>query len=101
MFGANLDPQAIVARLIIFVLAITIHEFMHAFTAYRLGDSTAARVGRVPLNPVAHFYPFGFLFAILLVLGIAPIAWGEPVPVNPGNLRNPKRGVILTAAARP
>jgi len=101
MFGANLDPQAIVARLIIFVLAITIHEFMHAFTAYRLGDSTAARLGRVTLNPVAHFDPFGFLFAILLVLGIAPIAWGKPVPVNPGNFRNPKRGMMLTAAAGP
>jgi Zn-dependent protease len=101
MPGANLDPQSIVARLIIFVLAITIHEFMHALTAYRLGDPTAARLGRVTLNPVAHFDPFGALFSVLLVLGIAPIAWGKPVPVNPGNFRNPKRGMMITAAAGP
>lgn len=101
MFGANLDPQSILARLLIFVVAIAIHEFMHAFTAYRLGDPTAARLGRVTLNPVAHFDPFGFLFTVLLVLGIAPIAWGKPVPVNPGNFRNPKRGMLLVAAAGP
>ena len=101
MFGANLDPQSILARLLVFVVAITIHEFMHAFTAYRLGDPTAARLGRVTLNPVAHFDPFGFLFTVLLVLGIAPIAWGKPVPVNPGNFRNPKRGMLLVAAAGP
>jgi Zn-dependent protease len=101
MFGANLDPQSILARLLVFVVAITIHEFMHAFTAYRLGDPTAARLGRVTLNPVSHFDPFGFLFTVLLVLGIAPIAWGKPVPVNPGNFRNPKRGMLLVAAAGP
>lgn len=101
MFGANLDPQTIIAKLIVFVVAITIHEFMHAFTAYRLGDPTAARLGRVTLNPVSHFDPFGFLFTVLLVLGIAPIAWGKPVPVNPNNFRNPKRGMLLTAAAGP
>ncbi len=101
MFGANFDAQSILARLIIFVLAITVHEFMHAFTAYRLGDPTAARLGRVTLNPVAHFDPFGFLFSVLLVLGLAPIAWGKPVPVNPNNLRNPKRGMMLVAAAGP
>jgi Zn-dependent protease len=101
MFGADLDPQSILARLLVFVVAITIHEFMHAFTAYRLGDLTAARLGRVTLNPVAHFDPFGFLFIVLLVLGIAPIAWGKPVPVNPGNFRNPKRGMLLVAAAGP
>ena len=101
MFSGIPDTQTIIARLLVFVLAITIHEFMHAFTAYRLGDMTAARLGRVTLNPVAHFDPFGFLFSILLVLGIAPIAWGKPVPVNPGNFRNPKRGMMLTAAAGP
>jgi Zn-dependent protease len=101
MFGANLDPQSILARLLVFVVAITIHEFMHAYTAYRLGDPTAARLGRVTLNPVSHFDPFGFLFTVLLVLGIAPIAWGKPVPVNPGNFRNPKRGMLLVAAAGP
>lgn len=101
MFGRNLDPESILASLIVFVVAITIHEFMHAFTAYRLGDPTAARLGRVTLNPVAHFDPLGFLFTLLLIIGFAPIAWGKPVPVNPNNFRNPKRGMLLVAAAGP
>jgi Zn-dependent protease len=99
--GLHIDPTSLVAGLIAFVVAITLHEFMHAFVAYQLGDPTAARLGRITLNPVAHFDPFGFLFTILLVLGLAPIAWGKPVPVNPGNFRDPKRGMLLTAAAGP
>ena len=97
----NLNPETILASLIVFVLAITIHEFMHAFTAYRLGDPTAARLGRVTLNPVAHFDPLGFLFTMLLIINLAPIAWGKPVPVNPNNFRDPKRGMLLVAAAGP
>lgn len=99
--GARFDGQQILAGLLVFVLAITIHEFMHAFTAYQLGDTTAARLGRVTLNPVAHFDPFGFLMTVLLVIGLSPFAWGKPVPVNPGNFRNPKRGMLLVAAAGP
>jgi Zn-dependent protease len=102
MFGnIRLDPEQIIAGLLVFVVAITIHEFMHAFTAYQLGDNTAARLGRVTLNPVSHFDPFGFLMTVLLVLGLSPFAWGRPVPVNPNNFRNPKRGMLLVAAAGP
>ena len=101
MFGGQFDAQSLLERLLVFVIAITIHEFMHAFTAYRLGDPTAARLGRVTLNPVVHFDPFGFLMTVLLVLGISPFAWGKPVPVSPGNFRNPKRGMLLVAAAGP
>ncbi len=101
MLGRNLNPETILSSLIVFVLAITIHEFMHAFTAYRLGDPTAARLGRVTLNPVAHFDPLGFLFTLLLIIGFAPIAWGKPVPVDSNNFRDPKRGMLLVAAAGP
>lgn len=101
MFGRQFDPQQFLAGLVVFVVAITIHEFMHAFTAYQLGDDTSARLGRVTLNPVVHFDPFGFLMTVLLVLGISPFAWGKPVPVNPNNFRNPKRGMLLVAAAGP
>lgn len=99
--GADFNAQRFLAGLLVFVIAITIHEFMHAFTAYRLGDPTAARLGRVTLNPVAHFDPLGFLMTLLLVLGLSPFAWGRPVPVNPNNFRNPKRGMLLVAAAGP
>ena len=101
MFGRQFDAQQFLAGLIVFVVAITIHEFMHAFTAYRLGDPTAARLGRVTLNPVVHFDPLGFLMLIILLISPIGFAWGRPVPVNPGNFRNPKRGMMLVAAAGP
>ena len=95
----NFDAQSFFAGLVAFVVAVTIHEFMHAFTAYQLGDATAARLGRVTLNPVMHFDPLGFFMLIFLLLGGIGLAWGRPVPVNPGNFRNPKRGMLLVAAA--
>ena len=101
MFGRQFNGEQFLAGLIIFVVAITIHEFMHAFTAYQLGDDTAARQGRVTLNPVAHFDPLGFLMLIILLISPIGFAWGRPVPVNPNNFRNPKRGMLLTAAAGP
>jgi Zn-dependent protease len=101
MFGRQFDPQVFLAGLVVFVLAITIHEFMHAFTAYQLGDPTAARLGRVTLNPVVHFDPLGFMMLIILLISPIGFAWGRPVPVNPGNFRNPKRGMLLVAAAGP
>lgn len=97
----SFDAQSFFAGLVAFVVAVTIHEFMHAFTAYQLGDATAARLGRVTLNPVAHFDPLGFFMLIFLLLGGIGLAWGRPVPVNPGNFRNPKRGMLLVAAAGP
>lgn len=99
--GLQFNAQSFVAGLVAFVVAVTIHEFMHAFTAYQLGDHTAARLGRVTLNPVAHFDPLGFIMLIFLLLGGLGLAWGRPVPVNPANFRDPKRGMLLTAAAGP
>lgn len=104
MFGERaleFDPQFFVATVIAFVLAITIHEFMHAWSALQLGDTTAASQGRITLNPIAHFDPLGFIFMILLALGIGFIAWGRPVPVNPNRLRFGKIGYSLTALAGP
>jgi Zn-dependent protease len=102
MFGTgNFDAQRFIASLIAFVVAITIHEFMHAFTAYKLGDATAAREGRITLNPAAHFDPLGFFMLLFMIVAGFGFAWGRPVPVNPGNFRNPKRGMLLVAAAGP
>ena len=100
-FFGPIDGVDILTRLIAFVVAITIHEFMHAYTAYRLGDPTAARLGRITLNPAAHFDPLGFIFLLLILFGIPALAWGKPVPFNPGNFRDPKRGAMLVAAAGP
>jgi Zn-dependent protease len=101
VFGRFPEPDEMIASAITFLLAITVHEFMHAWTALRLGDTTAEREGRVTLNPVAHFDPLGFLFGLLLIFGIAPIAWGKPVPVNPYRLRGGRRGMALVAVAGP
>jgi Zn-dependent protease len=101
-FGGSFPaPEEILARAITFIIAISVHEFMHAWSALWLGDTTAARQGRVTLNPVSHFDPLGFLFALLLVFGLAPIAWGKPVPVNPYALRGGRRGFALVAFAGP
>jgi Zn-dependent protease len=99
------DPDVIVATLIAFVIAITVHEFMHAWTAWRLGDDTARLLGRITLNPAAHFDPLGFLMFVLIAFGFFAFAWGKPVPVNPnrlqGSLTRRKLGMGLIAFAGP
>lgn len=87
MFGFDLDPQRIIIYVVTFLVAITVHEFMHAWTASQLGDQTARNLGRVSFNPAVHFDPIGFFMFVLIALGIGLIAWGKPVPVNTYNLR--------------
>lgn len=105
--GHTLPPtKQIVTVLLCFVVAISIHEFMHAFVALKLGDTTAQRQGRVTLNPVSHFEPFGFMGMVLISLGYNFIGWGKPVPVNPSQLRvfppaQRHRAMALVALAGP
>lgn len=82
MFG-NFDIRNYLIRIFVLFLSISIHEWAHAYSAYRYGDDTAARMGRLTLNPLRHFEPIGL---ILLLMG-APIAWAKPVPINPGRFR--------------
>jgi Zn-dependent protease len=91
-----LDPLELAIRLPVLLLALTVHEFSHAYTAYRLGDPTAYRLGRCSLNPLVHLDPLG-----ALCLLFAPIGWAKPVPVNPLNLTRPDRDFILISAAGP
>ena len=81
------DPRYVAAILVTFLVAITIHEFMHAWTAWMLGDDTARLLGRISLNPAVHFDPVGALMFLLIALGLPGIAWGKPVPVNDYRLR--------------
>jgi Zn-dependent protease len=85
-FG-DIDPQFVVTVIVTFVIAITVHEFMHAWTAWMLGDDTARLLGRISLNPVVHFDPIGALMFVLIALGFPALAWGRPVPVNDARLR--------------
>lgn len=85
----NTIPPAhqIVAVLASFVIATTIHEFCHALAALKLGDDTAQQLGRLTLDPIAHFEPFGFFGMVMISLGYSFIGWGKPVPVQVHRLR--------------
>src|SRR5690606_38922852 len=82
--------------LITMVAAFTVHEFAHAWTAWKFGDPTAYREGRVTLNPLAHLDIVGMLFLLLAGFG-----WAKPVPVRRGNFRRPRIMNITVPAAGP
>ncbi len=94
------DPFAFFALLVAVAVSLTIgitfHEFSHAFAASRLGDPTAARLGRLTLNPKAHLDPTG-----TVMLLIAGFGWGRPVPVDPRQMWNGRRGMAIVSAAGP
>ncbi len=87
------------------LLAITIHEAAHAWVAWKLGDDTARRQGRVTFNPIRHVDPFGTILmpAMLLLLsgGRMMLGYAKPVPVNFRRLRRPRQDMVLVAAAGP
>jgi Zn-dependent protease len=98
------DPQTIIIQAAALVLAITFHEAAHGWVAYRNGDPTAHLAGRITLNPIPHVDLFGtIIFPGLLLLMQAPIliGWAKPVPVNPRNFRNPRKGFALVSVAGP
>lgn len=102
MLTGQLDWNFAFMQLLAFVLCITVHEFAHAISAYRLGDPTPKRQGRVSLNPLDHLDPLGTLMVILMVLtGARGIGWGKAVQVNPANFDHPRRDMMLVAAAGP
>ncbi len=83
------------------ILSLTVHEYAHAWTAARLGDDTAERMGRLTLNPFAHIDLFGTI--LLPLLGI-PFGWAKPVPIDPSRFRRGVKvttGAMLTAGAGP
>ena len=96
--------MGILISLVVFFTAIIVHEFSHAFAAYRLGDTTAARRGRLTLNPIAHIDPFGtILLPLLLILVNSPVlfGWAKPVPIDFRELHNPKKDMIWVGLAGP
>lgn len=96
----KLDPITLfiylAITLAVIALVISVHEFAHAYTAYKLGDPTAAYQGRLTLNPLAHLDPLGTLAIILVGFG-----WGKPTPFNPWNLKNPRRDSALISLSGP
>ena len=88
------DLVLLVAQFFAVVVVISFHEFAHAYVAYKCGDPTAKFSGRMTLNPVKHFDVLGMLAFALVGFG-----WAKPVPVNPNNFKNYRRGVFWTSAA--
>lgn len=78
------------------LIILTIHEYSHAYAAYRLGDDTAKNMGRLTLNPISHLDPIGALCMIFFKIG-----WAKPVPINSRNFKNPKRDFAISALAGP
>lgn len=79
-----------------FLIALSFHEFAHAFTATLLGDDTPRRHGRLTLNPLAHIDPFGLLFLLVFRIG-----WAKPVVFDQRNFKHPRAYTIMTALAGP
>jgi Zn-dependent protease len=93
---------AFLVSLAALVLGITVHEFSHALVAHRLGDTTAQRMGRLTLNPLAHLDPLGSLMILVSSLSGFGIGWGKPTPVSAWNLRPRGRiGMALVALGGP
>src|SRR5512135_2065133 len=98
-----MDALSIVLSLFALLFGITVHEAAHAWSANRLGDPTAAALGRISMNPIAHIDLVGTVLvpAVLVVLGAPAFGWARPVPVNPQNLRHPRRDGFWVSLAGP
>lgn len=87
---------------IVLIMSVVIHEFAHGYTAYLLGDNTAKASGRLTLNPIKHLDIFGSIILPLMLLLTGSgflIGWAKPVPYNPNNLRNVRKGTFLVSFA--
>jgi Zn-dependent protease len=99
----SIDASSLVVIFVTLVLSISLHEMMHAFAGFKLGDTTAHEQGRISLNPLRHIDPFltVLLPIITLVLFHAPILAAKPVPFDPRQVRYGEFGAALIAAAGP
>ena len=92
MIFGNLDIEIIVLLIPALVFSLSFHEFAHAWMAFKLGDNTAARLGRLTLNPMAHLDPVGSIALLLMGFG-----WAKPVPVDIRYFSNPRDCLLYTS----
>jgi len=90
------DIQYLPIIILVMLIAFSVHEFAHAWTAWKFGDDTAYKEGRVTLNPIAHLDWLGMLFLL-----IAGFGWAKPVPVRRSRFKNPRLMSVLVSAAGP
>jgi Zn-dependent protease len=96
LFNNRISPLYFVFFIISLLISLTIHELAHAYTSFKLGDSTAKIDGRISLNPLNHIDPYGFLAILIVGFG-----WAKPVMMNPYNFKNYRDGIFFTALAGP
>ncbi len=97
-----MQPVDGIFYIIVLIMSVVVHEFAHGYMAYLLGDDTARLSGRLTLNPIKHLDPFGSVVLPLLLVFMNAgfvIGWAKPVPYNPNNLRDRRKGTLLVAAA--
>src|SRR5665213_1456422 len=100
---SNLTPFDVVVIIIALLISMTIHEFMHSFVGYKLGDTTAHDQGRLSLNPLKHIDPIMTILLpiVTLIIFKMPILAARPVPFNPDRVKFGDYGAALLAAAGP
>ena len=88
---------------VVLLFSLTVHEFAHAFMANKMGDPTARNMGRMTFNPIAHIDIVGtVIFPLIMLFTAVPLfGWAKPVPVNPYNLKNPRKDNLWIASAGP
>jgi len=91
----NIPVYYLLSALAVLII-LAIHEYAHAYAAYKLGDETARNFGRLTLNPIKHLDPIGTICMIFLHVG-----WAKPVPINTRNFKNPRKDFAITAIAGP
>ena len=96
MLFRGFDIKEIILSLPIILMAITFHEYAHGYAAFKMGDPTAKMQGRLSLNPLSHMDIIGALSMLLLGFG-----WAKPVPINPYNFKDKKKGTALVSLAGP
>ena len=95
----NIDIQGIIIRVFVVCISLSFHEMCHAWRAYKLGDDTAQRAGRLTMNPLKHLDPIGTIMMI-----VARVGWAKPVPINPvlfTRAKTMKRGIVEVSLAGP
>ncbi len=96
-----MDAQVLASSIVVLLFSVILHEVMHGWVALRFGDRTALNAGRLTLNPLPHIDPIGTILlpGLLLLSGLPLFGWAKPVPVNPLNFRDIKKGELLVSLA--
>lgn len=93
----------LICSILSFVPAIVLHEMAHGFAAWKLGDPTAKRAGRLSFNPLAHIDPFGTVIMpfLLMAMNMPVFGYAKPVPYNPAYFKDPRKGDLIVGLAGP